>query len=163
MPSRTVPLIVLRIVFINATYNSRRASSDEVKAALVTEIHMNFAIILTCVPFIKAVIDALQGGAMTSDLLFGPPGTHINHQRTNFYPLSNLSRPLNGRSDPSQDPKSSSTDKLPENDANRLESARNSRAESTMSPSSENGYRSNRVNSTDIAVHTTITTTMEHW
>lgn len=135
------------------------------KVALATEIHLHSAIILACVPFIQAVIEGLQGGAMTSDLLYRQlgAGAGTGNQGANSYHLSELSRSCQKDSNQHQDPRSNSTDRLPENDANRIDPSQNSPTRYTPSPPDENDQRNNNFAlGNDIAVHTTITTTMEH-
>ncbi|KAL8682987.1 MAG: hypothetical protein Q9186_000982 [Xanthomendoza sp. 1 TL-2023] len=63
-----IPLTVVRIVYINNASSSSDHPRDDFPAVMVTSIHANLSILITCVPFIKPVMDSLQTGILASDV-----------------------------------------------------------------------------------------------
>lgn len=66
--NRTYPLIVARLVFINQASASQDRAYDDFNTVLLTEIHVNFAIIISCAPFLKQVMQSLQVGWLTNEI-----------------------------------------------------------------------------------------------
>lgn len=68
----TVPLIILRLVYIRGFYSFPNGdpTGDSFNFFLITSIHANMAIILGTIPFAKPVIDALSVGIITNDIAF---------------------------------------------------------------------------------------------
>lgn len=66
--SRMIPIIIVRLVFLSAFSNSTDHPFDDFSTVLTTIIHINFSIIVSCVPFLKPVMDSLQTGVLASDL-----------------------------------------------------------------------------------------------
>jgi hypothetical protein len=61
------PLIVARLVFINRASGSQDRAYDDFNTVLLTELHVNFAVIVSCAPFLKHVMLCLQTGWITTD------------------------------------------------------------------------------------------------
>ncbi|KAF7861675.1 uncharacterized protein EAF02_010629 [Botrytis sinoallii] len=55
----TLPLVILRIIYLYNTIDSRNYTWDSFNLALITNLHSSFTIILSCVPFSKSIIDSL--------------------------------------------------------------------------------------------------------
>ncbi|KAB8297773.1 hypothetical protein EYC80_001574 [Monilinia laxa] len=55
----TLPLLVLRIVYLYDTINSTNYTRDSFNLALVTNLHTSFAVVLSCIPFSKSIVDSL--------------------------------------------------------------------------------------------------------
>ncbi|KAA8570775.1 hypothetical protein MFRU_011g01700 [Monilinia fructicola] len=55
----TLPLLVLRLIYLYGTINSTNYTWDSFNLALVTNLHASFAVILSCIPFSKSIIDSL--------------------------------------------------------------------------------------------------------
>ena len=67
MVNSNIPLIVTRLVFINQAARSQDHPYDDFNTVLLTELHVNLAVILSCAPFLKLVMHSLQTGWITSD------------------------------------------------------------------------------------------------
>ncbi|KAL9089033.1 MAG: hypothetical protein Q9159_002751 [Coniocarpon cinnabarinum] len=65
---RTVPVIIVRLVYLVPSLRSYNASSKLYAAVLASEVHVRVAMGLTCLPFIKAVLDAMQHGYITGEV-----------------------------------------------------------------------------------------------
>ena len=63
-----IPIIIVRLVFLSAFSNSIDHPFDDFSTVLTTIIHINFSIMVSCVPFLKPVMDSLQTGVLASDL-----------------------------------------------------------------------------------------------
>ncbi|KAF7903735.1 uncharacterized protein EAF01_006784 [Botrytis porri] len=55
----TLSLVILRIVYLYNTIDSTNYTWDSFNLALTTNLHSSFAIILSCIPFSKSIIDSL--------------------------------------------------------------------------------------------------------
>ena len=66
--SRTIPLSVLRLVYLYKAYSSSDLTASAFDATLVTVIHTNYCIIASCIPFLKPLVDSLSVGLMTNDI-----------------------------------------------------------------------------------------------
>ncbi|KAL8698019.1 MAG: hypothetical protein Q9224_002049 [Gallowayella concinna] len=62
--SRKLPVIL----FLSSRVFSSDHPRDDFPAVMVTSIHANLSILITCVPFIKPVMDSLQTGILASDV-----------------------------------------------------------------------------------------------
>lgn len=62
---RIIPLTITRLVFLN--HASERVF-DDFNIVLLTSIHANLNIVLTCIPFLKPVMDGIQSGILASDI-----------------------------------------------------------------------------------------------
>ena len=65
---RVIPVIVVRLVYLNARSNSADATFDDFATALITSIHVSLSITVSCIPFIKPVMDSLETGILASDV-----------------------------------------------------------------------------------------------
>ncbi|MCJ1426815.1 hypothetical protein MMC29_004718 [Sticta canariensis] len=63
-----IPIIIVRLVFLSAFSNSIDHPFDDFSTVLTTIVHINFSIMVSCVPFLKPVMDSLQTGVLASDL-----------------------------------------------------------------------------------------------
>lgn len=63
-----IPIIIIRLVFLNdASFSSDRAF-DDFNTVLLTSIHTNLSIVVTCIPFVKPIMDGIQSGILASDV-----------------------------------------------------------------------------------------------
>ncbi|KAL8918447.1 MAG: hypothetical protein Q9208_007353 [Pyrenodesmia sp. 3 TL-2023] len=74
-----VPLIVIRLVFINSAFNSSNHQRDDFRTVMATSIHVNLSILLSCMPFVKPVMDSLHTGILASDIHTMRPIQCSNH------------------------------------------------------------------------------------
>ncbi|EDN92340.1 predicted protein [Sclerotinia sclerotiorum 1980 UF-70] len=54
-----LPLLALRLVYLYETIHSTNYTWDTFNLALVTNLHTSLAIILSCIPFSKSIVDSL--------------------------------------------------------------------------------------------------------
>ena len=73
MINSNLPLIVARLVFINQASVSQDHAYDYFNTSLLTELHVNFAVIISCAPFLKHVMHSLQTGWLASDFRTSRP------------------------------------------------------------------------------------------
>ena len=71
MPSRYIPLAVLRLIYLSSSLRSPDRTHSDFRLAVVTQIGMNLTIILACVPFLKPLLDNIQPGWSTSNVRTG--------------------------------------------------------------------------------------------
>ncbi|ESZ95228.1 hypothetical protein SBOR_4388 [Sclerotinia borealis F-4128] len=55
----TLPLVILRMIYFYRAIYSTNYTWDSFSLALTTNLHSSFAIILSCIPFSKSIIDSL--------------------------------------------------------------------------------------------------------
>ncbi|ATZ55492.1 hypothetical protein BCIN_12g00850 [Botrytis cinerea B05.10] len=55
----TLPLLILRIVYLYNTIDSTNYTWDSFNLALITNLQSSFTVILSCIPFTKSIIDSL--------------------------------------------------------------------------------------------------------
>ena len=65
---RLIPIIVVRLVYLNSASRSADHPFDDFTAVLASSIQANLSVIVTCIPFIKPVMDSLQTGILVSDV-----------------------------------------------------------------------------------------------
>ena len=65
---RTIPLIVLRLVYLHKALRASDKTAAYFEVELITAIHTNYSIIAACMPFLKPVVDSLSVGLMTNDI-----------------------------------------------------------------------------------------------
>ncbi|KAL8952508.1 MAG: hypothetical protein Q9222_001576 [Ikaeria aurantiellina] len=63
-----VPIIIIRLIYLNQVSKSSDHPKDDFSVVMATTIHVNLSIIVTCIPFIKPVMDSLQTGILASDI-----------------------------------------------------------------------------------------------
>ena len=63
-----IPIIVVRLVYLNSTYRSIDRTYNDVNATITTIFHANLSIVIMAVPFLKPFMDSLQTGILASDL-----------------------------------------------------------------------------------------------
>ncbi|MCJ1465194.1 hypothetical protein MMC07_003810 [Pseudocyphellaria aurata] len=63
-----IPIVIVRLVLLKATVNSADHPYDDFAVAITTIVHINISIIVSCIPFLKPVMDSLQTGVLASDL-----------------------------------------------------------------------------------------------
>ncbi|MCJ1451252.1 hypothetical protein MMC28_001588 [Mycoblastus sanguinarius] len=88
-----IPLTILRLVFLTSASKSLDHTYDDFNTVLITEFGMTLGIIMSCLPFLKAILDDLQAGVLTPEVRVAsglPP-----HRKTSSYALRSLAR--NGR------------------------------------------------------------------
>ena len=56
------------MVFLSLTASSPDHPYADFSTTIITAIHINLSVIVTCLPFLKSVIDSLQTGHLASDL-----------------------------------------------------------------------------------------------
>lgn len=66
--TRLIPIIVTRLVFINKAKDSHGHFADNFNIAVLTIVHTNLNVIVTCLPFIKPVTDNLQAGILARNV-----------------------------------------------------------------------------------------------
>lgn len=67
---RTIPAVSLRLYYIYH-HNYLNNGGDESSVAITTAIAMNTSIVVTCIPFLKPLMEQLQSGWATSDIRHG--------------------------------------------------------------------------------------------
>ena len=131
----------------------------ELRAALLTVVHLHTAIILSCAPFIKSVLDAMQNGMLGSDIPRALSSTQSSNTKKILYPITYLSRSMRRPgATRSQALQSDSLERLSHNQAGVSGSAH------AVGESLELPGRPQKVDSippNDINVRTTITTTLD--
>lgn len=65
---RIIPIIIVRLVLVNASSDSIDHPFDDFHLAITTIVHVNLSIIVSCIPFLKPFMDSLQTGVLASDL-----------------------------------------------------------------------------------------------
>ena len=65
---RIIPIIIVRLVFVNASSHFVDHPFDDFDITITTVAHINLSIIVSCIPFLKPFMDSLQTGVLASDL-----------------------------------------------------------------------------------------------
>ena len=65
---RTLPLIVLRLVYLFKASHSSDRTMGSFDTALITVIHANYSIIASCLPFLKPLADSFAVGLTTNNI-----------------------------------------------------------------------------------------------
>ena len=87
---RTIPLTVLRLVYLfKASYSSDLTLSS-FDAALIMEIHTNFSVIAACLPFLKPMVDSLAIGLMTNDIRIPVESEEVSRSKDKVNPFALL-------------------------------------------------------------------------
>lgn len=86
-----VPIIIVRVVFLNLKSGSKDHQFDDFNLTIITSVHINFSVIITCLPFLKTIMDSLQTGFLASDIRVVSPG-HFSSHRSESYGLKSGSR-----------------------------------------------------------------------
>lgn len=68
MVHRLIPIIIVRLVYLNSASRSTDHPFDDFTTVLTSSIQANLSVIVTCIPFIKPVMDSLQTGILVSDV-----------------------------------------------------------------------------------------------
>ena len=63
-----VPMIIVRLVYLKSYANSTDHPFDDFNTALATSVHVTFSVIVTCLPFLKTVMDNIQSGYLSGGL-----------------------------------------------------------------------------------------------
>lgn len=63
-----IPFVILRFVYLSRSLRSSDQPFTEFNAAIMTETHVNLSVIVSCIPFLKPVMDSLQTGALASNI-----------------------------------------------------------------------------------------------
>lgn len=150
------------MVYINASFVPFGYAQNETNAVLFTELQVHMAIIFTCLPFMKAVIEAMQHGVMTSDLVYGPGASQANSNGRTFDAMDYLPRSLQRNSRPLRPTQTGPTEQYMLNEYNTTNPAHApARRNSVESGTSQSYDKDGRANSRDIEIRTTITTCLE--
>jgi len=64
----TIPLIILRLSYIFRSAHSSDLPFDTFTLALVSEIHINYSIIASSMPFMRPIVESLAIGLMTNEI-----------------------------------------------------------------------------------------------
>lgn len=94
MIDRTIPLVVLRLIYLHKLYQSADRTIASFHVEVVTAVHTNFSIMAACLPFLKPVMDSLSVGLMRNDIaLPGRSGdeSQQSSSRDKFNPFAILS------------------------------------------------------------------------
>ena len=81
---RTIPLSILRLVYLSQASDSSDVTLDSFDAALVTEIHTNYSIIASCLPFLKPLVDALAIGLISNDIRLREDSGNVKDKINSF-------------------------------------------------------------------------------
>lgn len=65
---RTIPLTILRLIYLIRAYHSSDFTKFYFEPELITVIHTNYSIIASCLPFLKPFLDSLAIGLITNDI-----------------------------------------------------------------------------------------------
>ncbi|MCJ1452317.1 hypothetical protein MMC28_002659 [Mycoblastus sanguinarius] len=87
----TIPLTVLRLVFLYTAYHSSHTKISSFHTALVTVIYTNYCIIASCLPFLKPLVDSLAVGLMTNDIRVPIRSEDSINDKDKFNPFAILS------------------------------------------------------------------------
>lgn len=68
MTCSTIPLVILRLVYLHKLYQSTDTTAASFNVELVTAIHTSYCIITCCMPFLKPVMDSLAVGLINNDI-----------------------------------------------------------------------------------------------
>ena len=126
------------------------------RAALVTEIQMHFGLVLTCAPFIKAVIDSMQHGVIAGDMAYATETGSKGMFPGTSYELKKYSKNISGQNIRHAEPRSTSPQRLGrlEHPYTEISSKADARVLSRSEESEPPGLD-------QIAVKTTITTELD--
>ena len=80
--SRTIPLIILRLIYLLKVFSSLDSTWDSFNLALVTSLHTNVSVIAACISFFKPIIDSLAPGLIANDLHFSPGSNEAQNAGT---------------------------------------------------------------------------------
>ncbi|KAF5872238.1 uncharacterized protein Bfra_005592 [Botrytis fragariae] len=96
----TLPLLILRIIYLYNTIDSTNYTWDSFNLALMTNLHSSFTIILSCIPFSKSIVDSLvvaphiitdtRSGVLSSDRLKGAERRNKSYTRGSSHFLSGI-------------------------------------------------------------------------
>ena len=75
-------------MYLSKVYYSTDTTTDAVDVALVTVIHTNYCIVVTCVTFLKPLSDALNIGLMTNEIHITETSTESSRNKTRINPFS---------------------------------------------------------------------------
>lgn len=73
MCCRCIPLIVLRIIFIDDAIASKDGTYAGAKSAIASQLAMNLSIMTTCVPYLKSFLSRMDHGTFTNDYRLKSP------------------------------------------------------------------------------------------
>lgn len=65
---RTIPLAVLRLVYLYRVYHPSNTANAALNVALVTVIHTNYSVVASCVPLLKPVLDYIAIDLVTKNV-----------------------------------------------------------------------------------------------
>lgn len=68
LTSRTIPLSILRLIYLWDSSKSSNITMNSFNFSIVTVIHTNYSIITSCLPFLKPILDVLAVGVITNDV-----------------------------------------------------------------------------------------------
>ena len=63
-----IPIIIVRLVYLNSASKSVDHPFDDFSTVMLSSIQANLSVIVSCMPFIKPVIDSLETGILASDV-----------------------------------------------------------------------------------------------
>ena len=81
--TRIIPIIIARLIFLSLS-SSTDHPYDDFSTTIITSIHINLSVIITCLPFLKTVIDSLQTGLLASDLRILGPNRMSHHHALGY-------------------------------------------------------------------------------
>ena len=89
--TRTIPLIILRLVYFHKAQRSSDTAATSFNFVLVTVIHTNVSVIASCLTFLKPMADSLDVGFMKNDIRvpLGSDDTNVGANRINPFSVSN--------------------------------------------------------------------------
>ena len=65
---RTLPLVILRLVYLFKADHSSDRTMSSFDTALITVIHANYSIIASCLPFFMPLVDSIAVGLMANNI-----------------------------------------------------------------------------------------------
>ena len=97
-----IPLVILRLVFINKALSSSDKTFDYRNTVFTSIADANAAILVACIPFLKPFMQGLDSGLLTSDLRVRGPKTSLfanmssarntkQNSKEHSYPLKKVS------------------------------------------------------------------------
>lgn len=63
-----IPIIVVRLVYLNSASKSVNHPLDDFSTVMSSSVQANLSVIVSCMPFIKPVMDSLETGILACDV-----------------------------------------------------------------------------------------------
>ena len=61
-------MIVIRLVYLRQAFQSHDRPFADFYLVLLTSLHVNMSVLVTCIPFLKPIINGIQSGILAGDI-----------------------------------------------------------------------------------------------